>query len=96
MGTVEKNYDAILADYHIHREDGIEVVKALRLRMGREVPAMLITADRSIRVRDLAAENGIVHLRKPVKPAALRAALSQCAGSQGGGVISRCAECSPH
>jgi hypothetical protein len=43
------------------------------------VPALLITADRSMRVRDLAAENSIVHLRKPVKPAALRAALSQCA-----------------
>jgi Na+/proline symporter/signal transduction histidine kinase len=69
--------DAILADYHINREDGIELVGSLRTLFGRDVAAILITADRSVQVRDLAAQHGIVHLRKPVKPASLRAALSQ-------------------
>ena len=78
-GSTGTRFDAILADYHIHREDGIELVKALRHQMGRIVPAMLITADRSVRVRELAEANDIVHLKKPVKPAALRAALSQLA-----------------
>jgi Na+/proline symporter/signal transduction histidine kinase len=71
--------DAILADYHIHREDGLALVKALRFETGRDVPALLITADRSSRVRNLAAADGVLYLRKPVKPAALRAALSQFA-----------------
>jgi Na+/proline symporter/signal transduction histidine kinase len=71
--------DAILADYHIHRDDGLELVKTLRKTFGRNVPAVLITADRSVRVRNLALEADVVCLRKPVKPAALRAALSQLA-----------------
>ncbi len=69
--------DAILADYHINDEDGIELVATLRRKLKRDIPAILITADRSVRVRDLAEKHGLVHLRKPVKPAALRAALSQ-------------------
>jgi CheY-like chemotaxis protein len=69
--------DAILADYHIHREDGIELVQALRRKIGSEVPAVLITADRTPAVREKAEGAGIHYLRKPVKPAALRAILSQ-------------------
>jgi Na+/proline symporter/signal transduction histidine kinase len=74
---LHNDFDAILADYHINREDGIELVKAIRQIVKRPLPAVLITADRSIRVRDLAIANDITYLRKPVKPAALRAALSQ-------------------
>jgi Na+/proline symporter/signal transduction histidine kinase/CheY-like chemotaxis protein len=70
-------FDAILADYHINDEDGIELVAALRNELGQHVPAVLITADRSVRVRDLAVSQGMIYMRKPVKPAALRAALSQ-------------------
>jgi CheY-like chemotaxis protein len=44
---------------------------------GRMVPAILITADRSRLVQDRAAECQIQYLRKPVRPAALRAALAQ-------------------
>ncbi len=69
--------DAILADYHINREDGIELVQALRAHLKFPVPAALVTADRSPRVRELALAHGIIHLGKPVKPASLRAALSQ-------------------
>ena len=69
--------DAILADYHIHREDGIALVQALRARVGRNIPAVLITADRSKSVQDDAANADMQYLRKPVKPASLRASLSQ-------------------
>jgi CheY-like chemotaxis protein len=72
-----EHFDAILADYHINDDDGIELVAALRRELGQHTPAILITADRSLRVRDLALAQGLIHLRKPVKPAALRAALSQ-------------------
>jgi CheY-like chemotaxis protein len=68
--------ELILADYHIHREDGLAVIERLRQRANRMVPAVLITADRSKAVQDEAAAAGVQYLRKPVKPAALRAALS--------------------
>ncbi len=77
VAEVELHLDALLVDYHINDEDGIELVTQLRKQMKREVPAILITADRSVRVRDKAEKRGLLYLRKPVKPAALRAALSQ-------------------
>jgi Na+/proline symporter/signal transduction histidine kinase/ActR/RegA family two-component response regulator len=71
--------DVILADYHLNRDDGIELIERLRRADGRMVPAILITADRSRLVQKRAAESAIQYLRKPVRPAALRAALAQFA-----------------
>ena len=39
--------------------------------------AILITADRSLKVQKLAAKAGVQYLRKPVRPAALRAVLAR-------------------
>jgi CheY-like chemotaxis protein/anti-sigma regulatory factor (Ser/Thr protein kinase) len=64
----------ILVDYHLDRANGIAVVRELRARYG-ELPAILITADRSPEVRDEARSAGIHLLNKPVKPASLRALL---------------------
>jgi CheY-like chemotaxis protein len=79
VATASRNPDiaAVLVDYHINREDGVKLVNTLRNTLRRDLPAILITADRSVRVRDLAAAHAITYLQKPVKPAALRAALSQ-------------------
>lgn len=71
--------DIILADYHLHREDGIALIDRLRSRAKRFIPALLITADRSTHVQDLALARDIHFIRKPVKPAALRAAISHAA-----------------
>jgi Na+/proline symporter/signal transduction histidine kinase len=68
--------DMILADFHLAREDGISLINELRRRARRPIPAILITADRSLAVADLATVHDIHLLRKPVKPAALRAAMS--------------------
>jgi CheY-like chemotaxis protein len=77
-----RKLDIIFADYHIHREDGIAVVGRLRQMAGRTVPAVLITADRSRAVQDLAGAAGVQYVRKPVKPASLRAALSRALASE--------------
>ncbi len=69
--------DAILADYHLGQELGIDVIAALRARFGAEIPAILMTADRSQAVRVEADLRQINLLHKPVKPAALRALLTQ-------------------
>lgn len=69
--------DAILADYHLGQELGIDVIAALRTEFGEAIPAILMTADRSQAVRVEADLRGINLLHKPVKPAALRALLTQ-------------------
>ena len=68
--------NGLLVDYHLDNGNGIEVITALRRRYG-DIPAILITADRSPAVREQAREEGIQVLHKPIKPAALRALLAQ-------------------
>ncbi len=70
--------DAILADYHLDSETGLEAIARLRDRFGRDIPAVLITADRSAEVREAAARLEVPLLNKPVRPAMLRAALARC------------------
>ena len=66
----------LLVDYHLDHGNGIEAIIALRRRFG-DLPAILITADRSPDVRELARSEGVQILHKPLKPAALRALLAQ-------------------
>jgi CheY-like chemotaxis protein len=69
--------DGLLVDYHLDQGNGIAAIAELRRRFGPELTAILITADRSPAVREEARANGIQVLNKPVKPAALRALLTQ-------------------
>ena len=66
-----------LVDYHLDHEDGLEVIAKLRTRAGSDLPAVLVTADRSTEIKKQAEGAGVPILNKPVKPAALRALLSQ-------------------
>ena len=52
-------------------------VRQLHARYGDTIPAILLTADRSLEVRQLAAERDIPVLNKPIKPAALRSMLAR-------------------
>jgi CheY-like chemotaxis protein len=67
--------DVLLIDYHLDDCNGIEAVGELRWKFGADIPAILITADRTPAVRKEAAARDIYILNKPVKPAALRAHL---------------------
>jgi len=69
--------DGLLVDYHLDQGNGIAAITELRRRFGPDLTAILITADRSPRVREDARANGIQLLNKPIKPAALRALLTQ-------------------
>ena len=69
--------EVIVADYHLDEGDGLQAVMALRARLGMDVPAVLVTADRSLALRNEAHDLNIHVLNKPVKPAALRALLAQ-------------------
>jgi CheY-like chemotaxis protein len=73
--------DGLLVDYHLDGGNGIGAISELRRRFGRQdgatLPAILITADRSARVRDEAGAEGVHLLNKPLKPASLRALIMQ-------------------
>lgn len=73
--------DALLADYHLQdRLEGLDALDALRAGAAGPVPAgALITADASDEVAADARRRGYPLLRKPVKPAALRALLAAIA-----------------
>jgi CheY-like chemotaxis protein len=68
---------ALLVDYHLDDGNGIEAIAELRRRYGADLTAILITADRSPDVREEARAHDVLLLNKPVKPAALRALITQ-------------------
>jgi Na+/proline symporter/signal transduction histidine kinase/ActR/RegA family two-component response regulator len=69
--------DGLLVDYHLDGGNGVAAIAALRRRLGHPVPAILITADRSVHVREEAQAEGVHVLHKPLKPASLRALITQ-------------------
>ncbi|NNJ72985.1 MAG: response regulator, partial [Enterobacterales bacterium] len=71
--------DILLVDFQLNDEhyNGIELVAECRRLLGREIPAVLITAVRDKSLRVQAKEANISYLPKPVRPAALRALLSR-------------------
>jgi Na+/proline symporter/CheY-like chemotaxis protein len=69
--------DGLLVDYHLDGGNGIDAIIDLRRRYNRDLPAILVTADRSGHVREEAHAAGVHVLHKPVKPASLRALITQ-------------------
>ena len=68
--------DGFLVDYHLDGDNGVAAIAALRRRLGRHVPAIVITADRSPHVREEARAEAAHVLNKPLKPASLRALIT--------------------
>ena len=70
--------DVILADYHLENEySGIEVVQTLFKYWGKTVPCIVISADQTEQVKAESKGLGFLFMQKPIKPLALRAALSR-------------------
>jgi len=69
--------DGLLVDYHLDGGSGVVAIAELRRRRNHDLPAILITADRSAAVREEARAVGVHVLNKPLKPAALRALITQ-------------------
>ncbi|MBV2142439.1 hybrid sensor histidine kinase/response regulator [Falsochrobactrum sp. TDYN1] len=76
--------DIIIADYHLVNENGLDMIGFARESFATEIPAILLTADRSKEVRQRAEEENVTVLRKPLRPAALRTLLSQVYHQQEG------------
>jgi Na+/proline symporter/signal transduction histidine kinase/CheY-like chemotaxis protein len=70
--------DLLLVDYHLEAaHDGLDALAALRAACSPPPPGALITADTSAELAVRARALGYALLRKPVKPAALRALITQ-------------------
>lgn len=77
--------DAIVADYHLDNgETGMMCLSALKRDFNTDIPALLITADQSDEVRAEITAQGYGVLRKPLKPAKLRAWLSHVMAQNAG------------
>jgi signal transduction histidine kinase len=68
--------DVIIADFHLDNgETGDQAVHEIRTKLGRTVPAIIISADRSEELKARLSGQKLPLLGKPVKPAQLRALL---------------------
>jgi Na+/proline symporter/signal transduction histidine kinase/CheY-like chemotaxis protein len=77
LEQTEMTPHAILADYHLEDGNGLDAITAVRTYIGTELPALLVTADRSLAVQEAARMRNVIIHNKPIKPAALRAHLAQ-------------------
>jgi signal transduction histidine kinase len=77
VGSLGVIPDAIIADLHLDaNEGGLEVVHAIRRQVRCNIPAMIVTADYSVEAARDVAVYGLELLKKPIKPAEMRALLS--------------------
>jgi CheY-like chemotaxis protein len=69
--------DILLVDFHLDRgESGLELAEQIQELWGSRVPSIVITADHTPGAQTAANARGCRILRKPVKPAALRAVMN--------------------
>ncbi len=69
--------DMVVADFHLDDgEDGLAAIHHLRKACAHDMPAIVITADRSAEILQFVRDNGYPVLKKPIKPAKLRALMS--------------------
>ncbi|QQV77537.1 PAS-domain containing protein [Sphingomonas aliaeris] len=68
----------LIADYHLDDDaTGDAAIDAVRASCNADIPAIMITADRTPELRDRLSARGLHVLQKPVKPAQLRALLTR-------------------
>jgi signal transduction histidine kinase/CheY-like chemotaxis protein len=73
----ERRPDIVIADYHLEDgSTGVAAVDEVRAVFGSNIPGLIITADRSLEVLEIVRRRGLHLLKKPVKPAKLRALVS--------------------
>jgi signal transduction histidine kinase len=77
LGDTDWVPDIVIADQHLDGGDlGTATVAVVRDYLGRAVPALIVTADGSEAIAKAARAAGIELMRKPLKPAQLRALLA--------------------
>jgi CheY-like chemotaxis protein len=80
--AIARGVELIIADYHLDDAlRGDEAIAMVRKAAGRDIPALIITADRSDEVKATLAQARVPMLNKPVKPAQLRALMRNMLGN---------------
>ena len=59
--------DLLITDYHLGTENGMQVIAALRARVGSELPAILVSGDTSRLLQDLAHDEWVRIVSKPIQ-----------------------------
>ncbi|HNI80781.1 MAG TPA: ATP-binding protein [Rhodocyclaceae bacterium] len=78
----EMSPDIMLCDHHLDGAlDGVAVVARLRQLLGTDLTAIILSSDTTLADSPRVRDNGIRVLRKPVRPARLRALLQRKTGS---------------
>jgi len=89
MAHVEQSAEApalMICDYRLPGRSGVELVAALRARLGSDVQAILVSGDTATESVAVMEASGLPILYKPVRPAKLRALIaSLLAGGNPGG-----------
>ena len=80
LAATGREPDAIVADYHLHDEIGTDAIARIRWRFGREVPALVVSGDRSRQLEAEIKALGFAFLAKPTPPAKMRAMLTSVLG----------------
>jgi PAS domain S-box-containing protein len=78
--AAEKTPDICLlvTDYHLGNDDtGVQVINEVRRRLGSQLPAVLITGDTSIAMRDLQCDDRLRTASKPINPDELLALIRE-------------------
>jgi DNA-binding response OmpR family regulator len=71
----------LVVDYHLDDgEIGLDIIDAVGAESGRNIPAIVLTADHTEEVATIVRERGYALLNKPVRPAALRAQITSILG----------------
>lgn len=83
LGSSDWMPDLVMADQHLDNGDlGTRTVEAIRQVAGRDLPAIILTADPSDETEVLAASAGAEMMRKPAKRAQLRAMITHALQSK--------------
>jgi signal transduction histidine kinase/Na+/proline symporter/CheY-like chemotaxis protein/PAS domain-containing protein len=67
----------VLADFHLDKETGLDVLEALQYHWQQPLPAVIISADNSDEVRDEVLESGYLYLPKPIIANSLRMTMNR-------------------
>lgn len=83
IANTERLPDIVIADYHLDEgQTGLAAIDELRRMGGEDVPAIVLTADRSETIAARVRAAGCELMHKPFKPAALRALTARLLSQQ--------------
>ena len=69
--------EILIVDYHLDEQTGLDAINLVRQHLQSDLPAIVVTADRSVEVTEEVRSAGHHLLRKPLRPAQLRALMAQ-------------------